>query len=155
MNLPGSVQDVADILGRERALYLVGQLPKSAGKNRYGERAWLYVPKRLKPDHILVCLLGWQDAQKMVREFSGIILELSTCNHVYRDFRNKAILRLRTNGMKPQAIAVMMDLTVEAVRKILREMLPEETRVVGRNNDATISFFGFPAHEQNEQKASR
>jgi hypothetical protein len=34
-------------------------------------------------------------------------------------------------------------------------MLPEETRVVGRNNDATISFFGFPAHEQNEQKASR
>lgn len=124
MDLPASVQEIADVIGRERALYLIGQLPQC------GKRSWrivLYVPKRLTADHQLVRILGWHDAQRLVRVFGGEILQTSNCRHIARQYRNRSIRRMADDGMQLDEIASLMQLTRRQVRNILAEMPPEET----------------------------
>ena len=49
--LPESVQEIADVIGRDQALTFIGQLPQ-AGKRKW--RVCVYIPKTLSPDHKLV-----------------------------------------------------------------------------------------------------
>jgi hypothetical protein len=139
MDLPESVQEIADVIGRERALYLIGQIPQC------GKRSWrvnLYVPQRLKPDHQLVQILGWQDAQRMVREFGGMILQPSNCNHLHRRFRNATIHRLAADGQSIQDIAESVQLTARQVRNILAEKPPEETPPANDNTAPIMDLKG-------------
>ena len=132
MDLPESVQEIADVIGRERALYLIGRLPQC------GKRSWrvnLYVPQRLKPNHTLVQILGWPDAMKLVREFPGMILQPSNCNHLHRRFRNETIHRLAADGQPIQQIADSVQLTARQVRNILAERPPEETAPANDNTE--------------------
>ena len=130
MELPASVQEIAEVIGRERALYLIGQIPQC------GKRAWrvnFYVPQRLKPDCLLVRILGWADASKMVREFGGMILQPSNCNHIHRQFRNKTIRLMDAGGLSIQVIAENVGLTPRMVRNILAESSPAETTPANDN----------------------
>lgn len=123
--LPPSVQEIADALGRERALYLIGRLPQS------GSRSWrvcLYVPKRLGTDHPLVGILGWRDANIMVREFGGMILQPSNCNFLHRDFRNRAIVRMAAAGVPVDEIAAIAELSRRAVALIIAAENPPEEK---------------------------
>lgn len=136
MKLPDSVQEIADVIGRERALYFIGQLPQS------GSRTWrtcFYVPKRIKPDHLLVEILGWHDAMKMVRHFGGEIMQTSNCNFLHREFRNREIFRMRENGMKPRDIADAVDLSEYHVRDILRGKPPEDKSPVNDNDRGDVN----------------
>ena len=59
-DLPQSVREIAEAIGREAALLLIGRLPvcyRDAGKK--SPKVILYVPKRLPPDHQLVEILGY------------------------------------------------------------------------------------------------
>ena len=124
--LPQSVQEVADVIGRERALYLVGKLPRSMG-NR--ERIFLYVPKKLTPDHRLVEILGWAHARMLVDEFGGIILNLAACTCVYRVHRNHHIRRMAVKEQKtPGQLAELFGMSARQIQNILAakpETLPE------------------------------
>ena len=85
--LPESVQEIAEVIGREKALEFIGRLPTS------GSRAWrvcVYIPKRLPADHKLVEMLGWHDAKRLVDAFSGMILQPSNCRFLHRQHRNRA-----------------------------------------------------------------
>lgn len=133
MELPPSAQELADVIGRERTLYLIGQLPRS------GSRAWrvnLYVPKSLTPDHQLVRILGWADAMRLVREFGGMILQPSNCNFLHREFRNREVLRLRAAGVSIAVIAEAVELTQRQVRNIIAETPPEEKPACNDNDRA-------------------
>lgn len=132
LQLPASVQEIADVIGVEKALYLIGQLPQC------GNRSWrvcLYVPRRIRADHQLVKLLGWKDAQAMVREFGGMILQPSNCKQIYRQFRNRSIRRLGAQGVPIQEIAEGFQLTERQVRNILAENPPEAHRAANNNTD--------------------
>lgn len=134
--LPQSVQEVADVIGRERALYLVGRLPRTVQTKRDGRtrhRIFLYVPKRLPVDHQLVKLVGWPDAAALVREFGGMILNLESCHQMAREFRNKALRRMASTA-SVAALAVLFDMTEKNVRLILEDG-PEE-REAANDNDA-------------------
>lgn len=114
--LPPSAQEIADVIGRERALFLIGKLPKA------GSRSWrvcLYVPKRIGPDHPLVSLIGWRDANLLVREFGGMILQPSNCVQVHRDFRNREARRLHAEGWTIGRLADLFDLSERQVANIL------------------------------------
>ena len=114
--LPQSVEEIAEVIGREKALYLIGQLPQS------GSRSWrvcLYVPKRLPVDHDLVRILGWHDARKLAYAFSGMILQPSNCRSIYRAYRDREILRLADEGMSVAEIASVVELSSYRVREIL------------------------------------
>lgn len=144
MKLPQTVQDVADVIGRDKALYLVGNLPRSRGAGGTGghvERIFLYVPKRLKPDHLLVRLLGWNDAAKMSAEFTGMILELGTCDELQRRFRHDAVRRLAAQGHDRDAIAGMVMLSPRRVSEILASA-PEASAAANDNHAPIIKRAG-------------
>lgn len=131
MRLPSSVQEIANIIGTERALYLIGQLPKCrAGvPGKQSTRVIMYVPKTLKPDDRLVKILGWQDAAKLVNAFSGEIMQPANCADIYRDFRDRSIIRFSGEGMKPQAIADLLGVSGTHVRALLRK-IPQQNKAV-------------------------
>jgi hypothetical protein len=134
MDLPQSVQEIADVIGREKALRLLGGLD-SCGKRNW--RVCLYVPHRIRPDHPLVQALGWHYATKMVREFGGIILQPSNCRFLARRFRNASIHRMAQEGMALREIAESVQLSVRQVRNVLAEEPPEDEKPV--RGDTTIS----------------
>lgn len=121
--LPQSVAEIAEVIGREKALYLIGQLPRSSSRSW---RVVLYVPKRLPVDHELVRLIGWHDAERMRKHFGGEILQPSNCNFVYRRARNKFARRMYSDGTPITQIADMLDLTPRQIRNLLAETPPEE-----------------------------
>ncbi|MFC0130740.1 hypothetical protein [Ralstonia solanacearum] len=93
--LPESVQDIADVIGRERALYLIGQLPRYVAgvPGKQSSRPILYVPtlQRLKDDHELVRILGRDDAVKLCRALGKEILQPANCAEIYQRYRDKQI----------------------------------------------------------------
>lgn len=130
MKLPRSVQEIADVIGRERALFLIGKLPKCyvADKRRreknvggFSERVMLYVPKVLRPDHSLVRILGWNDAQALVNAFGGEMLAPGNCREVYRPFRDQHMARLVGEGVQPATVALWFGVSEKLVRNVSAE----------------------------------
>lgn len=121
--LPESVAEIAEVIGREQALHLIGSLPQS------GSRAWrvcVYIPKRLPTvDHQLVRILGYRDAQKMVRAFSGMILQPSNCRFLARAARDRRIREMVAEGHSINEIADIVEISPYRVREILAGDPPE------------------------------
>ena len=114
--LPPSTQEIADVIGREKALFLIGQLRPTPGRSW---RVCLYVPRRMPLDHRLVRLLGYRDAEALRKEFGGIILQPATCINLVREFRNREVRRMATEGMSYVEIADAVGLSSKHVRNIL------------------------------------
>ncbi|MBL0581668.1 hypothetical protein [Aeromonas caviae] len=129
--LPRSVREIAEVIGVERALYLVGQLPRCYERDhRYPSArrscVILYVPKTLRPDHPLVTILGWPDADKLVKEFGGEILQPGNCMDIYRRFRDQAIVKMLKDGTPSAYIAEIMGLSERQIRNLARAEIPQE-----------------------------
>ena len=146
MRLPKSVQEIADVIGRERALFLVGQLPRCVTKDkRYptatAAHVMLYVPTvaRLPVDHELVRILGWNDAVKLCRAFGGEILQPASCIEIYRRYRDGQIVRMAGEGMQAAHIAPIVNVHVQHVRRLLRNTnIPQEEFPEAANDNAPI-----------------
>lgn len=122
--LPHSIQEIADVIGREKALEFIDKLP-AAGRRPW--RVCVYIPKRLPADHKLVRMLGWHDASKLCRAFSGMILQPANGRRIYHPYRNSQIARMDAEGIPHTEIAETMDLSVYRVREILTdEQKPEK-----------------------------
>lgn len=146
MRLPNSVQEIADVIGRERALLLIGKLPRCYTRDsRYpGAKTthiMLYVPKRLPPDHDLVKIIGWRDAFKLVQAFGGEFLYPAGCAAIYRDFRDSAILRLiRNDFMQVKMVADWFCVSERHVRNLLRE-IPQVGFMAGNINNPLVKNY--------------
>jgi len=119
--LPKSVQEIVDVIGRERALYLVGALPSytagAAGKK--SKRISFSVPtlSRLRDDHHLVRILGRSDAERMCREFGGENLYPANLAEIYRQYRTKMMrLMVREQGLSVATVADTLDVSERTVR---------------------------------------
>lgn len=125
--LPRSVQEIADVIGRDAALLLVESLPRAySGMHRRSGLVILYVPKTIKPDHQLVGILGWETAAKLVHAFGGEMLQPATCFGLRIGERNAAIHARRASGVSVQSIAREFHISDRQVRNVLREMLQVE-----------------------------
>jgi hypothetical protein len=140
MRLPRSVQEIADVIGRERALYLIGQLPRcvAGAPGKQSSRVMLYVPtvSRLTLQHELVRILGYKDAVKMCRHFGGEILQPANCSEIYRNYRDRMIdsyLQERVSVAHISAIFCVSRETVNAVRRLQK---PQEDSPVAANDNA-------------------
>lgn len=138
MTLPASVEEIAEVIGREDALYLIGQLPtfQAGNAGHRSTRVMLYVPKRLKPNHRLVQILGEAQAAKLVEGFGGEILQPANCQEVYRRWRDSEARRMASDGMAPADIAEIMNVTARHIRNLTRE-IPQEERTTANDNTAT------------------
>ncbi|AWM87362.1 hypothetical protein [Microvirga sp. 17 mud 1-3] len=96
----------------------------------------LYVPalRRLTPDHALVDILGWNDAERLCRHFGGEILQPANCAEIYRPFRDKAISKIVAGGIPPKLVAEWFGVTDRHVRTVRREIPQEESRPANDNN---------------------
>lgn len=113
------------MIGVEQALRLVGSLPQA------GAQPWrriIYIPAKLTLDHHLVRVLGWPDAQRLVYEFRGIILHLSTCHHLVLAHRNRAIHAAAAQGATHEQLGVAFGLTTRQIANVLAERPTEDAR---------------------------
>lgn len=124
--LPESVAEIAEVIGREKALDFVRQLPRS------GSRPWracIYIPKRLPADHKLVQMLGWDDASKLSYAFSGMILQPSTLEAMEKAHRNRQIIRAAGEGVPIEEIADVYEMSRYRIREIIAERQTTEQEV--------------------------
>ena len=115
-DLPESVQEIAEVIGRAATLKLIGAQPRA------GRRSWrvnIYIPKRLPPDHQLVRVLGWADANRLSNYFGGEILQPSNCRVIEREFRNRTILKRHSEGLTPREISNELSVPYDTVKKLI------------------------------------
>lgn len=141
MDLPPSAQEIADVIGRDRALFLIGNLPAAGGRSW---RRVLYVPKRMGRDHPLVQLMGAEDAERLRRHFGGAILQPANCGYIARAFRDREVRRMAAEGVPVTSIAASVGLSDYRVREILRsvEGNPPEESPATNDNFPTMSAKG-------------
>ncbi len=120
-DLPTEVRFVAEAIGREQALRVVGRLVPWTGKRRQTD---IYVPARgLRDNDKLVQALGRTDAEKlqaaMPAERGGRV-RLTPCSDVYQGFRDASIRRLyRDEGVDAKTLCEWFDLSDRHMRTIL------------------------------------
>ncbi|AZB63877.1 hypothetical protein EBL87_09060 [Cereibacter sphaeroides] len=120
--LPDTLQDVAEVIGREAALRLAEGLPQC------GSRSWrrmVYVPQKMKEGHPLVRLIGRERAEELRRSHTNMILEVPVCVEIRAAYREHVIRRLKAAEMPEQEIARMVGVDVAAVRAVAAAA-PEE-----------------------------
>lgn len=156
MDLPGSVQQIADVIGSDKALLLVGKLPRcyradprypskpatakrKASAGAMNSQAVMYVPKvcNLTTDHNLVQILGWIDAEKLCKAFGGEIMYPAKCANIARKFLNDSILAMARTGLKSTTVAAMFDVSERHVRNLVREN-PLEDFPAAANDNALV-----------------
>lgn len=134
--LPACVEEIAEVIGRERALFLIGQLPRFKRTDaRGGEQVILYVPRNLKPDHTLVGIIGWVDASRLVNVFGGELLKPGNCSCVYREFRDANIRRLVAEGVPTALVAEWFGMGERYVRGVALQN-PQEVPPAAMNDNA-------------------
>ena len=129
--LPRSVQEIADVIGRDLALFLVGNLPRAYSPCHPSGQVILFVPRNLRADHPLVSLIGWHPALKLVRAFGGEILQPATCAGLYREFRDRSIRELLRQGQSATTIMEWFGVCDVHVRKLKRENAQEDAAKAG------------------------
>lgn len=137
MKLPGSVQEIADVLGEERALFLIGQLPRCYNGKQFHVILYVPTPGRMGRDHELVRILGWNDAVKMANHFPGEILHPAPCASLYKSFRDAQIVQLVADGLPTQTAADWFSVSERQVRNLVREIPQEERRAANADNPAS------------------
>lgn len=93
-DLPRSVREIAEVIGRSLTMQLIGQL-RATESQKQGKRhvLMLYVPKHLRPDHDLVRMIGHQAAHKLTQVFGGEILYPANCRFMSDRLRDDAVRR--------------------------------------------------------------
>lgn len=120
-DLNGDLRAIAEVLGRQKALYLVSKCPRYKVEKRQGAgQVLLYVPKIKKMDlnHNLVRILGYEDAYKLTQHFGGELLILSQCKQIILKHRNNGIKAMVQQGFKKQQVAEFFSLSPRAVSMI-------------------------------------
>lgn len=121
-DLPGSVREIAEVIGRQATLHLLGQLPACvAGKpGKQSSRVMLYVPKRLSPGHRLVQILGAEKAMALVRAFGGEVLQPANCRKIYAKHRDEAILKMLRDGARLSMVQSIMRVSKRHIVNLAR-----------------------------------
>lgn len=118
-DLKGDLRSIAEVIGRQKALYLVSQCPRYKVEKRTGAgQLLLYVPQatRLKMDHVLVNILGYQDALQICKVFGGELLVLSQCRHILLKNRNEGIKAMINQGFKIEDVAKFFNLHPRTIK---------------------------------------
>ncbi|GAB0055728.1 hypothetical protein SIID45300_00023 [Candidatus Magnetaquicoccaceae bacterium FCR-1] len=108
-DLPGSLEEIAEVIGREGALQLV----HACGGTR------IFVPRKLRVQHKLVTLLGFEQARKLSSHFGGETLTVVRAAELLRRRRNREIIRRYDAGDGVRQLARENALTERQIYAIL------------------------------------
>lgn len=129
-DLPQSVRDIAEVIGYDRALCMIGNLPRTTD-DKHGERAMLYVPQTLTPDHPLIDALNMggkadadaalKAAQKLVEHFGGEILHPARFQSLRKANRDHNIGEALARGLSAREVAEKLGISARQARNIGRK----------------------------------
>lgn len=108
-DLPGSLAEIAEIIGREGALRLVD----TCGGTR------IFIPRKLRVQHKLVTLLGFEQAQRLSLHYGGETLTVVRAAELLRRRRNREIVRRYDAGEGVRQLARENALTERQIYSIL------------------------------------
>ena len=111
-SLPATVAEIAGVIGVEAAMAIA-----KACETR---RRRLYVPRRMRPDHYLIGVIGAELAAVMVAEYGGMLLYVASCNQHHARIRNAEILEAFERKESRVSIAARYNLTPRMVAYIIR-----------------------------------
>ncbi|AVS70979.1 hypothetical protein C8247_11425 [Paracidovorax avenae] len=120
-DLPEGARLIADAIGRRAALYLVGRTLRWDAKGHRGRVACIYIPKKLKPCHALIGIVGVDAAAVLVRELGGLVLKLYPCQAVVMRWHRAEATRLRRAGLGPTAVAAVLGVSARQAASLLAE----------------------------------
>lgn len=125
-DLPPSVREIAEVIGRRAALRLVGQLPEIVAgvPGRKSRRTLLYVPKTITPDHRLYQILGPDNAEKLARRFGGEMMHPANCRSVHQRTRDEAVRRMVADGANVSTVSAIMRISPRQIKNILNAGRP-------------------------------
>lgn len=116
--LPGTLQDVADVIGRYAAVRLSEGLPQTGER---ASRRMVYVPQKPRENHRLIDLIGLEATEKLCWSHGRIILEVPVCRDLKFAWRDAAARRLADSGMTPAQIAADLGCAEVIVIAALRD----------------------------------
>lgn len=108
-DLPSSLEEIAEVIGREGALKLVNE----CGGTR------IFVPRNLRIQHKLVILLGMEQARRLSSHFGGETLTVVRAANLLRRTRNREIVRRYDAGEGVRQLARDHCLTERQIYAIL------------------------------------
>ncbi|CAI8971310.1 Mor transcription activator family protein [Methylocaldum szegediense] len=112
--LPGVLQEIASLIGPENAM----KIAQTYGGVR------LYVPKRMKPDHPLAELVGFENACALSTALGGLAHLYIPQSHVLiLEARKRAILNDRSQGMSIRELALKYRLAERHIHTIQKAAL--------------------------------
>lgn len=114
-DLPAFAARVSELIGHRLALGLMAHIHGTGGTG------WMRVPRRAKPGHKLVGIIGFAAAEKLCDEFGGRVIRLPRCDVIHRAKRNEEIRRMAADGATVREIAKAFALTARHVRNVLAE----------------------------------
>lgn len=117
LDLKGDLRAIAEVIGRQKALYLVSQCPRYKVAGRQGSQVLLYVPKikNFDLEHYIVKALGYNDAINLSQHFGGELLVLSQCQHIILKVRNEGIKALIKSGISKKEVAMMFGVSQRTI----------------------------------------
>ena len=137
--LPESAQIIADVIGRDATLDLVGHLiydhliHKKRGKCRM-----LYIPKsrkKLTENYWLVKAVGISNAILLQEFFGGSLLYLAQCKETERGERDNKIVNDFKSGLKVNELALKYNLSVRSIYNIIYNYRQSTSQQQHTHND--------------------
>lgn len=125
--LPGSVDEIAQYIGRGNAVRISEAAPQSGSREC---RRVLYVPKKMPTDHTIVHVIGLGAAQILSHSHGNCILELPSCYALRRAYAFTVARELQALGKSNAQIAADMNLVGKTVDRILAEADYWQARLV-------------------------
>lgn len=111
-DLPESLREIIELIGMPATLSLVG---------RWGG-VRLYIPERIRPDHVLAQTLGVDNARALSEIFARCEINVPKCDAALRRIRDREIRRLHfEDGWPAHRLARHYHLTERQVYTILAQ----------------------------------
>ena len=137
-DLPRSVREIAEVIGRDPALRLIGKLPTAYDEKANRKKPIMYVPKAMslsnKWARFYLVELGYDAAMRLVRAFGGEILYPANCRHMESRRRDRDIRSCLRAGEDVDLIATIFNVPRKHVLKLQRGIPPEEIKAPARQN---------------------
>lgn len=122
-DLPGPVREIADVIGRESAMALVGRVVKwdraDVTDKRRARCGSVYIPRTLESGCRLLELVDREQAEKLVAALGGAVMKVSVPAKPIREYYRQMARYFRYSGMMPREIAEAMQVSPRQVYNLL------------------------------------
>ena len=125
-DFPSTIQEIIDLIGLKSVCNLYRYFLANPTERRDVIRR-LYIPKRVRPDHLISQLIGVENFEKLSFHWGGLWIDFPHCKSLVKRIRDEEIRRLVAEGQGKGSrtdvlfsVARQFDLSAETIKSICR-----------------------------------